>query len=142
MSFWVPIASGSLFLLTVTTVSLLARRPLFAALLPGSPERETQLGELLGRPEIRHALTGARRTLQLKALAVASVNVAMKVHLVTAAFGTPKFNAQLATASALMVPVAYCASGAGYGAAGWMVRRGLGRWPSLPSTRFPYRAMI
>ncbi|AFZ69066.1 VC0807 family protein [Deinococcus peraridilitoris] len=132
VAFAIKDSSGSLFLLMVTSGSLWLRRPLFTsilqvALLPGTPRQEMQLRTLLATPGMYDATRRATVALQLKALLVASTNIIVKSAMVSAPFGTQTFNSQLASATAVMIPLAYLASAAGYGLALWFIRRGFTR---------------
>lgn len=132
LAFAVKDSSGSLLLLTVTSVSLLLRRPFAAAmlrvaLLPDTPRRAERLEELLATPAMTRATVTATRVLQFKALGVVLANVAVKSQIVTAPFGTVLFNAQLADATSLMIPLAWLASALGYSATTAVLAAGLRR---------------
>jgi len=132
VAFAVKDSSGSLFLLAVTTASLLLGRPFAAALLrvtlmPDTPGRAARLDALLQEPTMTRAVVTATRVLQLKAVTVASLNILVKVHIVTAPFGTGAFNAQLADATARMIPLAWLASAVSYPAVTALLARALRR---------------
>ncbi|GGJ71570.1 hypothetical protein GCM10008939_14940 [Deinococcus aquiradiocola] len=98
-------------LVLVCLVSLAVRRPLFEFLFfgvvaPETPERSRLLSAALSQPAVRHALAGATWLVALKALLLGIGSYVVAIHYVTLPFGTPAFNAQVATAHAITFPMA------------------------------------
>ncbi|GGJ36351.1 hypothetical protein GCM10008938_23040 [Deinococcus roseus] len=130
-------SSGSLFLATSTLVSLLLGKPLFGVVL-----REYLQLDRQSKHAVEAFLQGpgqklvvlSTRVLCLKGLTVATLNTLVKHQLVTAPFGTPEFNAQLAGAVAWMVPVAYLATTVAYSVIVLIWKVGLGAKLHFPFT--------
>ena len=112
-------------LVLICLVSLAVRRPLFEFLFYGvvAPETPQQSGLLkvaLAFPPVRRALAGATWLVALKALLLGVGSYLVAIHFVTLPFGTPAFNAQVATAHAITFPLALVLDVLFYGLAAWL----------------------
>ncbi|GEM44502.1 hypothetical protein [Deinococcus cellulosilyticus] len=108
-------SSGSLFLATCTGLSLVLRRPLFGFILweflqPQGEVQQQVLRDFMEKGRGRQLVWFSTFLLCVKGLTVAGLNISIKFQLVKSPFGTPDFNAQLAEAMTLMIPIAYLAT--------------------------------
>jgi hypothetical protein len=106
---------GSIFLALSALISMLFRKPLFYWVLleflgPKTPQ-ERELLEWANKQKPVVFLTySSTLLLMIKGSSVALLNIWVKYHTVTAAFGTPEFNGQLSRAITIMIPSAYLAT--------------------------------
>ncbi|WP_424950081.1 VC0807 family protein [Deinococcus sp.] len=112
-------------LVLICFVSLALRRPLFEFLFYGvvAPETPRQSGLLhtaLAHPPVRRALAGATWLVALKALLLGGASYFIAISFVTLPFGTPAFNAQVASAHLWTFPLAIVLDGLFYGLAAWL----------------------
>lgn len=131
-------ASHSLMLIVACAVSVLLGHPLFEFLFygllsPETPQQGAALRAALARPEIKRALSLATLCVALKALLLAVISYVAARLLVTAPFGAPDFNPQVARAHAVTFPLFLLLDALFYGLALWLTARALRRlsavWP-------------
>ena len=118
-------ALHSALLVLICLLSLALRRPLFEFLFfgvvaPETPERSKLLSAALKQPDVRNALAAATWMVALKALLLGLGSYLVAIRIVTLPFGTPEFNAQVATAHAITFPLAIVLDAVFYLGAAWM----------------------
>ena len=109
-------------------VSVMFRYPLFrvfldASALTAKPPERAALSTALAQPSVVRSLNVGTVIFAAMEVAAGIVNYGVNLRLVTAKFGTPEFNAQVAQANAVMRVPSIVLFLAGFALAAWLVQR-------------------
>lgn len=110
--------------------SLLLGKPFFQVFLRQAitditDDKRPLLERLFSAPNVRLGLRNATLLIAVESLVTAVANFVVNYRIVTEIFGTKTFNAQVAQANAIMYAPSLALSFLGFGAAYWLVQRGM-----------------
>ncbi|MFN3265783.1 MAG: VC0807 family protein [Deinococcales bacterium] len=110
--------------------SLVLGKPFFAiflqfAMQDVTPERKPLLERLMSAKNVKLGLTQGTAIIAVESLIMATINFFVNLNIVTAKFGTKDFNGMVAQANSVMYLPSTIASFAAFGAAYFLVQRGL-----------------